>query len=66
MSQRVLDRTLSPRPIDAEYIYMKIKAQILACADPLDFIMLNEKNMLDDFLTNIFVLRHYMRMREIS
>lgn len=31
------------------YIYMKIKAQILACADPLDFITLNEKNMLDDF-----------------
>lgn len=49
VSQRVLDRTLSPRPIDAEYIYMKIKAQILACADPLDFIMLNEKNMLYDF-----------------
>lgn len=50
VSQRVLDRTLSPRPIDAEYrIYMKIKAQILACADPLDFITLNEKNMLDDF-----------------
>lgn len=46
VSQRVLDRTLSPRPID---IYMKIKAQILACADPVDFITLNEKNMLDDF-----------------
>lgn len=30
-------------------IYMKIKAQILTCADPLDFITLNEKNMLDDF-----------------
>lgn len=45
VSQRVLDRTLSPRPID---IYMKIKAQILACADPLDFITLNEKIMLED------------------
>lgn len=31
------------------YIYMKIKAQILACADPVDFITLNEKNMLEDF-----------------
>lgn len=46
VSQRVLDRPLSPRPIDA--IYIKIKAQILACADPLDFITLNEKNMLED------------------
>lgn len=46
VSQRVLDRTLSPRPIVT--IYIKIKAQILACADPLDFITLNEKNMLED------------------
>lgn len=30
------------------YIY-EIKAQILACADPLDFITLNEKIMLEDF-----------------
>lgn len=46
VSQRVLDRTLSPRPIVT--IYIKIKAQILACADPLDFITLSEKNMLED------------------
>lgn len=34
VSQRVLDRTLSPRPIDAEYIYENKSSNISMCRSP--------------------------------